>query len=216
MKRSASLQLGEAERAHLTASAAKLGVALDAAAVERFAAFAALLDLWASRTNLVSCRSARELVDRHLVDSLVVARFVSDGATIADLGSGAGFPGVPLAIARPPCRVILVEPRQRRGSFLHEVARCVAPNVVVAVRRAETADGPPTPVDVVVSRAVWSDATAVDLAAPWLHSGGVLVWIRGADQRLDPNASRVLGHRESIDYEIAGSHRGRVEVLVKS
>ncbi len=207
------LSLGDAERAHLRRSAAAVGTPLDEAALARFSDYATLLDVWASRTNLISCRTGRELVDRHFVDAIVLATLVRDARVIVDLGSGAGFPGVPLAIVHPDKQVVCVEPRHRRGSFLREVARRVAPNVSVAVRRAELDDGPPIVADVVVSRAVWPDGAIGVVAEPWLAAHGVLLWVRGAGATLTLPADATLRRREAIEYAIAGSHQGRIEIL---
>jgi 16S rRNA (guanine527-N7)-methyltransferase len=209
------LHLADADRTRLREHAESLGVVLGPDSIERFAEYATLLETWADRTNLISCPHARELVDRHFLDSLILAEMVTHADIIVDLGSGAGFPGVPLAIAFPQKRVLLVEPRRRRASFLREVRRTIVANAEVLARRAEITSGEPTAAgDVVVSRAVWSDATILDAAAPWTRVGGALLWVRGVDATA-PAAehSGLLRWRRSKVYAIAGSHRGRVEVF---
>ncbi len=209
------LRLARADLTHLAEGAAKVGVALDSPAFERFARYAELLDIWAPRTNLISCASARELVDRHFLDSLVLAELVADASTIVDLGSGAGFPGVPLAIAFPRTRVVLVEPRHRRASFLREIRRKVATNTDVLVRRAEgPKNAPGVAADVVVSRAVWSDEAIFTAAERWLRLGGRLVWIRGAESSAAAGADRMRA-LTATEYAIEGSHRGRIDVFEK-
>jgi 16S rRNA (guanine527-N7)-methyltransferase len=207
------LRLAATDRERLAEVSVALGAPLDARAIGRVAEFAELLGIWAARTNLISCRNGRELVDRHVLDSLVLAQHLRAAGVIVDLGSGAGFPGVPLAIAFPEKRLILVEPRRRRASFLREVARRVAPNIEVAIRRAELEDGPAIASDAVVSRAVWADESIASVAAPWLRPGGVLVWVRGANAAVKLATDAALQIRDSIPYEIPGSHRGRIEVF---
>ena len=83
-------------------------------------AFEAILRRWSARYNLVSRRDAKRLRTRHVLDSLALLPWWS--GTLADVGSGAGFPGVPLAVARPAARVVLVERSERKGLFLRHVA----------------------------------------------------------------------------------------------
>ena len=82
-------------------------------------AYEALLRRWNARQNLVSRRDAERLRDRHVVDSLALLPWWS--GNLADVGSGAGFPGVPLAIARPASSVVLVERSERKARFLRQV-----------------------------------------------------------------------------------------------
>jgi 16S rRNA (guanine527-N7)-methyltransferase len=155
-------------------------VLLDATAVEKFSRFSGLLDQWSAKTNLIACRSAAELVDRHLLDSLALVSLIPPGSTVADLGSGAGFPGIPLAIVRLDCRVLLVESRRRRCTFLRAVKRHLELEMTVLEGRAEAAceDHQVPPADVAMCRAVWSDETLLPIAASWLRPGGILLWMR--------------------------------------
>src|SRR5512147_1806232 len=175
-----SLRLAEPDREHLKAGAAVLGIELDPAMVADLVRFSDVLDLWSARTNLVSCGSARELVERHLLDSLAVAPLLPEAGTIVDLGTGAGFPGLPLAIVRPRQRFVLVESRRRRVSFLHEVRRTLGMgNVEVVEGRAEEV---PSQYEHgargVVSRAVWSDESFLEIASRWLELNGRVFWMR--------------------------------------
>ena len=89
-------------------------------AVTRIAAFEALIRRWNARHGLVSRRDAERLRERHVMDSLALLPWWS--GSLADVGSGAGFPGVPLAIARPRSRVVLIERSLRKSRFLRQVA----------------------------------------------------------------------------------------------
>ena len=96
-----------------------------------------LLNRWNQVLNLTSLRNTEEIVERHYCESLFLAAHLPNGALrIADIGSGAGFPGVPLAIARPECAVALIESHQRKSVFLREAARELI-NVEVIPMRAE-------------------------------------------------------------------------------
>ena len=112
-----------------------------------------LLVKWNEKINLTSVRSPEEIVVRHYCESLFFGAQLPDaptGTRIVDVGSGAGFPGVPMAILRPDWRVTLVESHQRKAVFLRECSRELG-NIAVVPKRAETMLGS---FDCVVSRAV--------------------------------------------------------------
>ena len=195
---SGRLGLGELERRLLVAGAAAFGLSLDAASLDRFSQFADLLGLWSARMNLISCHTARELVERHLLDSLAVGPWIRDAATIVDLGSGAGFPGVPLAIALVEKRLILVEPRRRRANFLREVKRTLGlVNVQIVETRAE--DGirrAHLPLaDAVVCRAVWAEESVLGFTSAWLRPSGTLIRMRGTGAK---GSTQSAGVRSSM------------------
>jgi 16S rRNA (guanine527-N7)-methyltransferase len=116
----------------------------------------ALLDHWSKRMNLTSVEPGAETVVRHYCESLFFAAHLDNGASsIADIGSGAGFPGVPLAILKPDCKVSLVESNQRKAVFLREATRGLANVSVIAQRAEEVSPVLDTPVfDTLVARAV--------------------------------------------------------------
>ena len=100
-------------------------------------AYLALLARWNATYNLTAIRDPREMVSKHLLDSLAMAPYVPD-APLADLGTGPGLPGIPLAIARPGCTVTLVESNGKKARFLREAVRMLGlPNARVAETRAE-------------------------------------------------------------------------------
>jgi 16S rRNA (guanine527-N7)-methyltransferase len=110
-----------------------------------------LLLRWNARLNLTRIASLEEAVERHYAESAFLASHLPPGAwRIADVGSGAGFPGVPVAVLRPDCEVTLIESHQRKAVFLREATRSMA-NTRVEPRRAEALDGA---FDWVISRAV--------------------------------------------------------------
>ncbi len=109
-----------------------------------------LLIGWNGRINLTSIRSPEEIVLRHYCESLFFASVLPEMRSCADVGSGAGFPGVPLAILRPDCPVALIESHQRKAVFLRESTRALK-NVRVLGQRAESLD---ERFDWIVSRAV--------------------------------------------------------------
>jgi 16S rRNA (guanine527-N7)-methyltransferase len=99
----------------------------------------ALLERWNKSLNLTRIRDRAEAIERHYNESLLLARHLPSGfgsLRIADIGSGAGFPGLPIAVVRPDCSVTLIESHQRKAVFLREASRGL-PNVTVKAIRAE-------------------------------------------------------------------------------
>jgi 16S rRNA (guanine527-N7)-methyltransferase len=143
--------------------------------------------------GLLGPREAAVIWSRHLLNCAALAPLLPAGAAAIDLGSGAGLPGIPLAIARPDLTVTLVEPMARRCVFLEEaVAALGLARVDVQRARAEELAGRRT-ADVVLARAVAPLARLVPLALPLLRAGGELLAIKGrsAAAELDAAASEL-------------------------
>ncbi len=98
----------ESLRQHLCAGVSELRIALEDAAIERLLDYVDLLLRWNAAYNLTAVRDPAQMITRHLLDSLAILPHVR-GATLADLGSGAGLPGIPLAIAAPEREIVLVD-----------------------------------------------------------------------------------------------------------
>lgn len=125
----------------LVRGGAQLGLAMDAAGVERLLVYLAELMKWSRRVNLIARDTPEaQVVETHFLDSLTLLPFL-DGAGevhLLDVGSGAGFPGLALACVRPDARFTLCEPRQKRVSFLRHVVRTLGlANVEVVADRVE-------------------------------------------------------------------------------
>jgi 16S rRNA (guanine527-N7)-methyltransferase len=130
-----------------------IGVPVTAEQSTALAAFVALLLRWNEVYNLTGVRGADEIVDRHLVESFALGPYLA-GESVADVGSGGGLPGVPLAITHPERRFTLIESRAKRVRFLrHVVGELKLANTVVAHSRAEALDVE-RPFDTVLARAV--------------------------------------------------------------
>ena len=120
---------------------AALGVQLPAGAVERLLDYQALLARWNGTYNLTAIRDPGEMVSRHLVDSLAILPYVQ-GQSLADLGTGPGLPGIPLALARPELQVLLVDSNGKKVRFLREAIRSLKLENVRAVQsRVEDVEG---------------------------------------------------------------------------
>ena len=142
--------------------------------------YAALLATDGVVRGLIGPREAPRVWDRHLVNSALLAQVVPEGATVCDIGSGAGLPGVVLAIARPDVTVTLVEPLLRRTVFLEEVVAALGLDHVRVVRgRADALHGVET-FDVVTSRAVAPLPRLLDWSMPLVAPGGALIALKGS------------------------------------
>ena len=119
------------ERATLQQGARQIGVELAADQIDALLGYLDILELWRTRMNLVSARDRDEVIHRHLIDSLAVAPHLNtalqeiggDPSAVVDIGSGAGLPGIPLAVAIPTAQFVLLEPRAKRVSFLQSAVR---------------------------------------------------------------------------------------------
>jgi 16S rRNA (guanine527-N7)-methyltransferase len=208
-----SLRLSRSDERALAEGALALGVTLDQSAVASFARYASLLDTWSAKTNLISCDTSAELIARHFLDSLALATLLGSSRRVVDLGSGAGFPGVPIAIALPDLEVTLVESRRRRANFLRTVKRELGlDQVSVVERRAE--EGPEgEPFEVAVCRAVWSDTGALEIAARWLTPEGRFLWLREGPPTGEPE-SRLEAERK-VAYKVGDSPAREVQIFVR-
>lgn len=155
-------------------------LALDAALGAPLLAYLALLERWNKAYNLTAVRDPRAMVTRHLLDSLALHAFVRGIGALADLGSGAGLPGIPLALAVPGLQVTLVESNGKKARFLREAVRVLAlDNARVAESRAEALDAPAA-FDAISARALATLADILAVGGHLLKPGGQLLAMKGA------------------------------------
>jgi 16S rRNA (guanine527-N7)-methyltransferase len=139
--------------------------------------------------GLVGPREVPRLWERHLFNCAAVGELIPAGASVIDVGSGAGLPGLVLAIARPDVTVTLVEPLLRRTTFLEEVVASLGLDSVEVVRgRADALHGVRT-ADVVTARAVAPLATLLDWSMPLVAPTGLLLAMKGASARAEIDAA---------------------------
>lgn len=152
---------------------------LDAALAEPLARYLALMLRWNAAYNLTAIRDPRDMVVKHLLDSLAMAPAVAALPTLADLGTGPGLPGIPLAIATPGLRVTLVESNGKKARFMREALRQLGlKDARVAESRIE-AFAEPGAYDAITARALATLPLILELGGHLLKPGGVLLAMKG-------------------------------------
>jgi 16S rRNA (guanine527-N7)-methyltransferase len=168
--------------ARLHAGTAELGLAATAAQLERLLDYVELLVRWNSAYNLTAVRDPDEMLTRHLLDSLAVAPLVR-GDTLADLGTGAGLPGIPLAILEPARHHVLIDSNGKKTRFLREAARTLElDNVRIEQTRVEAARGS---YDCITARAFASLKDMLTLGGHLLAADGTWLALKGQLEKDD-------------------------------
>ncbi|HVF35931.1 MAG TPA: 16S rRNA (guanine(527)-N(7))-methyltransferase RsmG [Candidatus Saccharimonadia bacterium] len=201
-------------RASLLDGIDALGLALDEAACARLIDYLALLQRWNAAYNLTAIRDPRESVTKHLLDSLAVLPHL-DAQPLADLGSGAGLPGIPIAIAQRERAVVLVESNGKKARFLRECVRALPlPNASVAETRAEAGAAGST--GSAIARALASLDELCGYAEPWVGATGRLYAMKGPGFEPELAALRPgWAHEATRALFVPGLDAGRMLVVLK-
>ena len=163
----------EALRGPLNDGLSELGLTPSNEAVDRLADLAHLLEWWGTRINLSGHRSADAIVRRLILDAAALAIHLPEFLSLNDLGSGAGFPGLPIAILRPQAEVLLVESRSRRQHFQRAVVRELGLGRVSTLR-GRIEEVAPRPADIAIAQAVGRPERVVEWMRAWAREGGWL------------------------------------------
>lgn len=171
--------------------------------------------------GLIGPREPARLWTRHVLNSALIAELIDPGATVVDIGSGAGLPGIPLAIARPDLQVTLVEPLERRTRFLLEITDALGlTNCRVVRGRAEDVVAQCGNADVVTSRAVAPLHRLVTWSAPLARDGGVLLAMKGSSAReellRDEKAVAAAGLIAAEVLEIGGGELAEPTYVIRA
>ena len=147
--------------------------------IDQARSFAQTLAGDSDELGLLGPRELDKLWSRHILNSAVVAELVRPGDKVADVGSGAGLPGIPMAIARPDAEFVLIEPMERRSSWMQEVVEDLGlKNVRILRSRAE--DVTEQDFDIVTARAVAAVDKLLKMCVPLLKPGGALIALKGS------------------------------------
>lgn len=156
----------------------------------------------AAQRGFIGPKEVERLWERHILNCGVIGEAFESGWSVADIGSGAGLPGVPLALARPDLHVTLIEPLLKRATYLTEVVEQLRLDNVAVVRgRAE--EQPGATYDAVTSRAVAPLGKLAGWSLPLVHPGGVMVAMKGASIREELE-------RDADEIEAAGGTRAEI------
>ena len=191
---------------HVEVSAAP-GVAatLFGSRLDRAQRYAEILAGAGVERGLLGPREVDRLWDRHILNSAAIAELLETGERVADIGSGAGLPGIPLALARPDLRVTLIEPLLRRSEFLREVVDDLGLDMTIVRGRAEdlSVRQQVGEMDAVVSRAVASLDKLTEWSMPLLRLDGRMAAIKGerAEQEIREHR-RVMASLGAVDVRV--------------
>lgn len=146
--------------------------------VGRWLGYLELLAKWNQTYNLTAIRDPAEMLTRHLLDSLAMAALWTE-PELADMGAGAGLPGLPLAILHPERRVVLIESNGKKTRFMREVKRVLVLDQVEVIEARAEAYRPPAPLAAATARAVAPVSELAGWCHDWLAPGGRLLAMKG-------------------------------------
>lgn len=181
-------------------TAQRAGLVLSERQRSLFLAYMLELLEWNRKTNLTRIVEPQAIAVKHFLDSLLITRYIDIGQKkIADVGSGGGFPGIPLAILEPGCSVVLIESQRKKTSFLkHTVQTLGISNVAVYNGRAQSCPEPGS-FDLATSRAFASLSDFIAIAAPLIKPKGSIVCMKG---KLPQKEITALEDTENSGFEI--------------
>ncbi len=179
----------------------ELGLALSEDQINAFMTFLSELKKWNRVYNLTGLKKDEDIVIKHFLDSLLYLKAMPGGKVkVADIGSGAGFPGIPIKIARPETEMYLIEPAKKKSAFLRHVVRQTGlKDIEVVENRIEeirTDRELPSPVDIAVSRALFDINEFIGKTSHILKPGGILILNKG------PKVREELRKIAGVKYEL--------------
>jgi len=192
---------------------------------QQFEDYMKLLLEWNEKINLTAITEEDDIILKHFVDSLTISKYIKDGKTLVDVGTGAGFPGVPIKIARENVKVTLVDSLNKRLLFLNDVIEKLQLKEIETLHfRAEEFGQNKKyreSFDIATSRAVANLSTLVEYLLPLVKVGGICICMKGSEVEEElkdsKKAIQILGGEiESIDeFTLPGSDIKRNIVIIK-
>lgn len=210
----------------LVEGAQSLGLHLAKDVASNLALYIEELRRWSPKIDLISQTDPAEIIRKHILDSLAVSPYIPEGATILDLGSGAGLPGIPLAIFLTKSPVTLLEARRKRVSFLKTVARDLRlENLTIYEGRAETLAHEQqlrSAFAVVVTRATWDTEQFLHFSTPFVQKEGIAIIMKGSGISNAGNQEKEDSHlafhlREQREYALPfGKEQRKLLIFMKT
>lgn len=202
----------------------KLGINLSEIQLKQFYNYMNLLIEWNKKINLTAITEPDEIILKHFVDSLTISKYISDGTKVVDVGTGAGFPGIPLKIVRQDVDITLLDSLQKRINFLEEVINELNLEKIKTVHSRVEDFGKNKEYreefDIATSRAVANLSTLSEYLLPLVKVGGKVISMKGSliQEELEnsKNAIKILGAQiEKVDeFDLPNSDISRNIVLI--
>lgn len=197
----------------LVSGIASLNLNVTDSKVDQLLAFIKLIEKWNKAYNLTAIRDREEMTRLHILDSLAILPHV-EGKRVIDIGTGAGLPGIPLAICLPETAFTLLDSNAKKTRFVQQVVlELKLKNVEVCHSRVENFH-PEKAYDAVLTRAFASLPDIVKLTAHLLGKGGVLLAMKG--QNLDAELAQIAGKKSVIPVSVPGADVERCLVRIES
>jgi 16S rRNA (guanine527-N7)-methyltransferase len=194
----------EAENKDLLIEGAKtFGIDLDEKAIQAFETYLKELLKWNQKINLTAIRSEKGILLKHFLDSLSVHPYLPKHSSILDIGSGAGFPGIPLRIIQPTLEITLIDSTRKKVDFQRHIIRRLGLKKTEAIHGRVQDRGILQSLqgrfDITLSRAFSDLRTFLFLSYPFLKQKGTVIAMKG---EIDPNEIRLLTGTEGIQYRL--------------
>lgn len=202
----------------------KLDIEINDNQIDKFYKYMEVLLEWNQKINLTAITDCEEIILKHFVDSLTIEKYIEKGSYLVDVGTGAGFPGIPLKIVREDIKVVLLDSLNKRIMFLNEVINELNLKNIEAVHSRVEEFGRNKKYrekfDVATSRAVANLSTLSEYIIPLVKVGGKCVCMKGKeiDQELQDakNAINVLGGKvvDKVEFQLLDNDMDRNVILV--
>lgn len=201
------------EKTLLRNGAQEIGVELSPAALDRFEIFTEELLRWNARLNLTALRNVTDIITKHFIDSLTINSLLPFGARLLDIGSGGGFPSIPLKIARPDLDVVSVDSVQKKIIFQRQAARLLgfANFSAVHARVEDLAGTMGGSFDCVVARAVADITLLVRVAVPLLSGNGRMIAMKGI--RWQEELVQAAGSLDALGLRVAETRLFKLPII---
>jgi len=172
----------------LLKGAEELGVKLSTKNINDFIIYLEELKIWSKKINLTGLKKDEDIITNHFLDSLSILKYIKEDSTLLDIGTGAGFPGVPISIVYPGCFVTVLDSAQKKILFVRNIIRRLSlRNVKAITGRAEAKENNLKGIsfDFVVTRAVSDFYNVIKLSSPYLNQNGRMIVMRGEKGELE-------------------------------
>lgn len=180
----------------------EVGVSLTTSKLELFWLYLQELLEWNKTFNLTGIKDPADIIIKHFVDSLTPLPYLDRSGRLLDIGSGAGFPGIPLKIGAPQLQVHIVDARRKKTSFLKHLIRTLELKGVTALHsRAEEMEQPEQPFQIIISRAFRRLEPLIKLVSPLMKPGNMLVAMLGPTANEEQSRFQALASVENLEIK---------------